>query len=470
MLEWKKLLLSSRRKDSAEGRKQNARAALGPNGRAEIERDYDRILFSAPVRRLADKTQVFPLDQNDSIRTRLTHSHEVSALARSLGIRLAYDSAIFKTIAKDSGSEKFIYRAVPSILAAIGLVHDLGNPPFGHQGEESIKKWFEERNSDNHVHKDFLSFDGNAQTFRLLTRLQILNDKFGLNLTYATLAASIKYPAFWNTDKEIYNGKKFGVFESEREIANEVWRYTGLKEGVRHPLTFIMEACDDIAYSVLDAEDTIKKGYASFYDLMDFLSCNDEEKEGVHAVISDVISKSKSKNEEYKDTKLSSKEVNDISMQMFRVYATTAMIEAVYKIFVSEQGNIMNVKSVESLIEISDASLLCKKLKDFDFKHGYKHKDVLKLELEGSNYILSLMDMLWVGISSEGSGGKFEAYAYSRISENYRRIYEGTDKTFYFKYQLLCDAISGMTDSYLISLHNELRPLFNGYRSKQRSL
>ena len=122
---------------------------------------------------------------------------------------------------------------------------------------------FGEAGRENRPTRGFLRFDGNPQTFRLLTRLQVLNDEFGLNLTVATLAALMKYPSLHDS-KEHGGFKKFGIFESERSIAMEVWKETGLQEGLRHPFAYIMEACDDIAYSVIDAEDTVKKGYASF--------------------------------------------------------------------------------------------------------------------------------------------------------------------------------------------------------------
>lgn len=258
-LNWEKLLSSERRKD-LHGGKGSGRTGIG---REEIERDYDRILFAAPTRRLADKTQVFPMETNDSVRTRLTHSHEVSNLARSIGVRLVYNHR--EEVFGQDADELKVERRVPALLAAAGLAHDLGNPPFGHQGEQTIRRWIQDRRSCEDFKRcpdiaDFSEFDGNCQTFRLLTKLQILNDKFGLNLTCATLAALMKYPVF-SEDKKGF--KKFGLFHSERDVAKEVWEQTGLAEGIRHPLVYVMEACDDIAYSVIDAEDTVKKGYAS---------------------------------------------------------------------------------------------------------------------------------------------------------------------------------------------------------------
>lgn len=193
-------------------------------------------------------------------------------MARSIGLRLVYEK---REIFAGIEDEAFLQRSVPALLAAIGLVHDLGNPPFGHQGEYAIQSWFKDNEKDVFAacpedSHDFVNFDGNAQTVRLVTRLQLLNDSFGLNLTYATLGALIKYPVGEGEENED-RWKKQGFFKSERSIIEDVWDVTGLQSGIRHPLTYVMEACDDIAYSVLDAEDTVKKGLASYYDLIRYL-------------------------------------------------------------------------------------------------------------------------------------------------------------------------------------------------------
>ena len=413
MLEWKKLLSGNRRKTLIGNIGESMNTG---QGREELERDYDRILFLAPVRRLVDKTQVFPLDKNDSVRTRLTHSYEVSNLARSIGIRLAFDHAD-KVFGNDR-SELVVERQVPALLAAVALAHDLGNPPFGHQGELAIKEWFNEKNKeifDKKCHKDFINFDGNAQTLRILTKLQILSDNYGLNLTCATLASIMKYPCFWNS-KAFKKGryKKIGVFESERNVVEEVWEETGLKEGYRHPFAYVMEACDDIAYSVVDAEDTIKKGYASFYDLIDYL----EHEHDNDPIVSAVIKKAKDKNKEYKNESLSSNELNDLSTQMFRVKAIFEMIESVTKSFVSNIDPMMSGEIGErfELIDDSDCQKLCKKLKKFSSRYGFKNNAVLKLELEGNNYIKSMMDMMWTAIDNNSdSSDPFDRYTYGRI-------------------------------------------------------
>ncbi|MCU6388039.1 dNTP triphosphohydrolase [Enterobacter quasiroggenkampii] len=499
-MQWDKLLYNGRRKDKDKGNLQSASSAKPSDSeniewRQEIERDFDRILFAAPTRRLADKTQVFPLDMNDSVRTRLTHSHEVANFARGIGMRLAFDmkNEVFEGLSETICVE----RDIPALLAAIGLAHDLGNPPFGHQGEAAMRNWFnanlsdffnEDNDIDNKdIFNDFFQFDGNSQTLRLVTKLQILNDQYGLNLTYATLAALIKYPRSSYTDSP-GQWEKHGFFHSESKIVNEIWLVTGLKENIRHPFTWIMEACDDIAYSVLDAEDTVKKGLASYKDLIDHLKCWEEGKD---PVINKVVMQTEEKNAEYKHLQheLTPSEINDMHMQMFRVKATIALVNDVVDTFVANLSTLLSHHcEFKDLIGQSQSKSFCKALKAFDKKHGYRHRSVLELELKGSNYIQKLMDMLWIGIHGHKtqkerdqekelqkendafkprmeyrSNSPFGRYAYGRISENYRRIFEDEKNglpVLYKEAQLLADAISGMTDSYLIRLHDELKSLY----------
>lgn len=502
-MEWEQLLNSRRRKDKKSVHLQHGITARdqpqNTEWRQEIERDFDRILFAAPTRRLADKTQVFPLDCNDSVRTRLTHSHEVANFARGIGMRLAFD---YKETLFGSLCDTRIKRDVPALLAAIGLAHDLGNPPFGHQGEAAMRAWFtrnlaaiveqESQQTPQGIYKDFYHFDGNSQTLRLVTKLQILNDDFGLNLTYATLAALIKYPrnAYSYGDS---HWKKHGYFYSEEKVVKEIWRETGLKENLRHPFTYIMEACDDIAYSILDAEDTVKKSLASYQDLINHLRC---WKKPDDPVIQHVIKETEEKNSEYDTLRqaLSPAELNDMSMQMFRVKCSIAMVNSVVDAFLEHHSLMLQPDcKINDLIGVSRAAELCEALKDFDRTRGYRHRSVLELELKGSNAIQGLMDMLWVGIHGHKtaqerdrekalskadpafepreeylSNSPFGRYAYGRISENYRRIFED-DKNdlpqLYKEAQLLSDAISGMTDSYLITLHDELKSLYE-YESR----
>lgn len=434
--------------------------------RTQIERDHDRILFCTPVRRMADKTQVFPLDKNDSVRNRLTHSHEVSNLARSLGVTLAYhlESLLQVNDAK---------RTVPALLAAVGLVHDLGNPPFGHQGEAAIQSWFKDNRTkigaselSDELFQDFLKFEGNAQTFRLVTRLQLLNDNFGLDLTYATLAAMMKYPtssASVNKEEGVAK-KKHGFFSSEESIAKEILKEVGLEIGLRHPMAYLMEACDDIAYAVLDAEDAIKKGLASFSDLMAHLKHNNSD-----PLINSVVEFGEEKHNEYRRESLSPAELNDVSMQRFRVSAIGHMINAATKAFIAHEETLVSGTEKLSLLELSEAGCLRDSLCEFSKSYAFVHRTVLEVELRGYNTIRGLMDILWDAIKETDPDNEqktlknpYDRYVYTRISENYRRVYRypaAEVKVLPVKYRqflLLTDMVSGMTDSYAMDLLDEL--------------
>jgi dGTPase len=478
-MDWNKLLSATRRQDMHTDDVQPVNAG---GDRTEIERDYDRVLFSTPVRRLADKTQVFPLEKNDSVRTRLTHSHEVSNIARSIGVSLAHrEGAGFNSVEYQ--------RNLPSLLATVGLAHDIGNPPFGHQGEYAIGDWFKKNEAEvfsfigcenldipsdvkQRMRLDFEKFEGNAQALRVLTKLQIMNDNFGLNLSCGALAALMKYPGTSEKqDKSNIATKKFGCFHSELDVVADVWKETGLRGGLRHPLTFLMEASDDIAYSVLDVEDAVKKGLVSYRDLISHLEAGADGEQEKDAVIMDVCARADAQHKKHKDAKLSPNEVNDLSTQMFRVFAIGNMVSAVIEVFLERQSDIEKGLLAEDLIAVSRASLLCKKLKDFAFENAYKHRSVLELELEGHRVIHSIMDMLWPAIVSRGDpqketkghpGTPFEKYAYGRISENYRRVFESPNEDLplgYRRCQLLADMISGMTDSFALSFERELKEL-----------
>ncbi len=266
-MEWEKLLSEKRIRELLEDKPANP---LKPDERTQHGRDYDRAIFSTPVRRMQDKTQVFPLDPNDSVRTRLTHSLEVSNIARnmahSIGNWLLEEGEIKKSQQRDS---------IEIIATTCGLIHDLGNPPFGHAGEKAIQEWFREKDKkffefvskpkkSEQLKKDFLKFEGNAQTIRLISKLQVLADFYGLNLTCATMSAACKYIA---CSKEITKSRheksKLGYFTSEQELIEKIQKETGTKN-IRNPITYIVESADDIAFSVVDIEDGVKKGVISW--------------------------------------------------------------------------------------------------------------------------------------------------------------------------------------------------------------
>lgn len=251
--------------------------------RNEFQKDYHRIVCSASFRRLQDKTQVFPLDNSDFIRTRLTHSIEVSSFAKSLG-QSTCQYLMEKDIDKEITPE--IKEKICNILECAGLIHDIGNPPFGHFGEEVIRHWFKVNLSSLMVDdicatdllseqmlNDLYNFEGNAQALRLLSKLHFLVDENGMHLTYALLNTLIKYPvSSCEIDKKSGNikSKKMGYYFAEEDLFDEICNATGAI-GCRYPLTYLLEAADDIAYKTADIEDAAKKGCLSYQTLLNEL-------------------------------------------------------------------------------------------------------------------------------------------------------------------------------------------------------
>lgn len=441
--------------------------------RIPFEHDYDRLLFSTPVRRLADKTQVFPLDRNDAVRTRLTHSHEVANLARSMGVRLASEG-----IRIDGVSEP---RAVPAILSAIGLAHDLGNPPFGHQGEAAIGNWFalkgeaifrpsrnwmgKNRPVPKRLWPEFLKFEGNAQTFRIVTRLQVAVGGHGLDLTAGTLAALLKYPTSCDKrDKQNASTKKYGYFESEQEIVSWVRSETGIASGQRHPLTWIMEAADDIAYSVLDIEDAIRKGIISPDDVRSLVG---HDIDGCYTDLIEFLDKKFSLT---RGGKFSISETREIMSSYLRTAFIQKLIdEAIYdfKIFQKE------IESGVMRNPLMFSSSLLKRLKGIAKDYVFVETDVRKIEADGFKIIGKLMDFYWYAITNRNDIEDLlsprtdakAAYGISKISDNYLQCaargkwIARDNKELPIRYRelrLLTDMVSGMTDGFAQSEYHYL--------------
>lgn len=245
--------------------------------RNDFESDFGRVAFSSAIRRMHDKAQVMPLTTGDSVHTRLTHSIEVMSIAYSLGISLCRDKDFIEVYGKEEAME--LERTIPMILKTAAFVHDIGNPPFGHFGEAVIQNYFKEylkkRIVTDKQALDFTCFDGNAEGFRILTRLQYIGDLSGLNLTYATLAAYSKYPNDNIPDKSYIGRKKHGVFTSESDIFNKMVEACHMRTEdnkiKRHPLSFLVEAADSISYSIMDIEDGLTMGWYSFDYIIKYL-------------------------------------------------------------------------------------------------------------------------------------------------------------------------------------------------------
>lgn len=447
-----------------------------PEHRTPHEQDYDRLLFSTAVRRLSDKTQVFPLDDNDGVRTRLTHSHEVSNIARSIGLRAVnQDDKVFR------GAD--FHRSVSPLLAAAGLSHDLGNPPFGHQGEAAISEWFGTRkdwifdrhNSScqssvdpvgDHLRREFLSFDGNPQSLRLMTRLQTSRGRVGLDLTAGAIMAAMKYPvgaANVQSDHPVY--KKFGYFYSEADIVDWAREQTGLKERQRHPVAWITEAADDTAYSVLDVEDSMKKGILSPDDLLTILEAHDGLKDHI------AVKKMRIKFGEVDSEDRSPSVRRDIKIGYARSYLIHDLIIHATNEFLSSSEEIWKYTHGTPLM---DSSTLCNELKAIAREYAFGNKEVLYTEALGRAAIGELLDWMWDAITRRRKesdlksrrDGAVDSYVYSLISSNYIEAAEVDKKQKpealrlrYRELRLLSDMISGMTDHFAIEIHKKIKSL-----------
>ena len=473
-MEWEKLLSEKRIRELLEDKPANPSK---PDERTQHGRDYDRAIFSTPVRRMQDKTQVFPLEPNDSVRTRLTHSLEVSNIARNMA------RGIGNWLLEEKKIDSEQRDSIEIIATTCGLIHDLGNPPFGHAGEKAIQEWF--RNKDKgkdffefgcepkkaeQLKKDFLKFEGNAQTIRLISKLQVLADFHGLNFTCATMSAACKYIACSNkiADKP-HEKSNLGYFASEQDLIKKIQKETGTKD-IRNPITYIVESADDIAFSVVDIEDGVKKGVISWDSLKDklkeeFGNALIEHSQSDSGMLDFCFSEALKilKKDKKAESILEKGKPHDNAMaQAFRVLVIIQSAKAVEKAFKEKYKDIMNGDYHGELYKDSEAGALIEACKEVGQKYIYCSKDNLKLELMGRQVIQSLMDIFWEGASKGSKDEKgFARKIFDLTSRNYRVVYDKAmkEKGFpakYYSIQLMTDYICGMTDTFACTLHKRL--------------
>ena len=429
--------------------------------RNDFESDYSRVVFSSAVRRLQDKAQVFPLESSGYVRTRLTHSIEVSSIARSLGV------SVENRLISESKLDECYRGSLGAILATTGLIHDLGNPPFGHFGEavigEKFKSLFKENNYglNTKEQEDFIQFDGNAQTLRYVMALHYMYDKEGENngydLTFATLASLIKYPrASDEIDKSRgLSYKKIGYFQSEAQKFEEIRKATGIGKS-RHPLVFLLEAADDIAYMAADVEDGFKKGVVSITQIRNYLSefGNSEVVDKLNERLDINTKKSyySRVNEHYPDQE-------ELVIQWLRIDIQRTLIEAAIENFFSEYDAIMNGTLEIDLLKVGKGADLLEALKALGRDFIYVEKNAMLKELAGAKAIEGLLDaFIQSSLDNESQTYKSRVLN-SLISPNYRFINEHfpyKNSKEYNTFRLISDFISGMTDSYVIELFQKI--------------
>ena len=408
------------------------------DNRNEFQRDYDRLIFSAPFRRLQNKTQVFPLPGSIFVHNRLTHSLEVASVGRSLGMNVSRSLS-------SAGSEYI--DQIGFIVSAACLAHDLGNPPFGHSGEEAIATFFSEgkgqflKNEMTEVEwNDCIHFEGNANAFRLLTHQFNGRRPGGFVLTYSTLASIVKYPY-----SSVYADKKkqkFGFFESERIDFEKIANQLGITRKAdnpnrfnRYPLVYLVEAADDICYQIMDIEDAHKLKILTTDETKElFLGYFDDEKR--------------------KKRVETLKMVSDVNEQIayLRSSVIGQLIDECSEIFIENEKDILSGTFEGSLIKhmsgkTGKAYNHCSEIAKDKI---YRSQEVLDIELAGYKIILTLMDLFVNAVLQPEK-------AYSRqLIYRIPQQYDINNPTTYGKVLAVLDYISGMTDVYALDLYKKI--------------
>lgn len=408
--------------------------------RTQFQRDYDRIIFSSPFRRMQNKTQVFPLPEHIFVHNRLTHSLEVASVGRSLG----------NLFSEKIKSESPLISEIGTIVSTACLAHDLGNPPFGHSGEAAISNFFTndagagfEKELSVGEWKDLTHFDGNANAFRILTHQFNGKRPGGFALTYPTLASIVKYPfeSVWATKQ------KFGFFQSETEDFLKIAGELGIgqvpeKENQfqRHPLVYLVEAADDICYQVMDVEDAFKLGILSYEKTKDlYLDFYDPAKDKkILANIENTLLRVTDRNEQ---------------ISYLRAGVIGKLIHECMHVFTENQNEVMAGEFQGSLIDKirKKQAEAMKVVKEISYLQIYNHRSVVEIEIAGYKIIGSLLEE-FIGAVIQPKN------LYSKkILSLLPRQYKTESDLLYPKIQSVVDFISGMTDVFALDLYRKIK-------------
>jgi dGTPase len=413
--------------------------------RSAFEQDYDRIIFSHPFRRLQDKTQVHPLPEHDFVHTRLTHSLEVSSVGRSLGRRVG--EVLIQR--HEDLSVKFSSHDFGTVVASASLAHDLGNPPFGHSGEDGLSDFFlhhEGQKYKPHFSEqewaDLTHFEGNAQGFRILNKSQYQ----GLRLTLATLGAFTKYPCaslVQTRDTSKKSQKKFGFFKTEQELFSEMANQLGLIKNAenvwtRHPLAFLVEAADDICYNIIDLEDGCRLGLVSVNDTIELLAAilgpdfNPEKAERIKSV--------------------------DEKIGVLRAMAIGKLITDVVDVFLQNENAILAGSFDQALTDLGSYKNELKQIIDISITKIYRARHVVEIESAGFEVLPGLLEEFIKAaehLIKNNQARKYSNLARLLPTETTSVIQANPDDT-YLHFREVIDFVSGMTDTHALSLYRKI--------------
>lgn len=434
IMNWNELLSIKRLGKPSSGK-------ITPDTRTQFQRDYDRLIFSSPFRRLQNKTQVFPLPGSVFVHNRLTHSLEVASVGRSLG-------NIVSSKIEAMGVEHPLLTEIGSVVAAACLAHDMGNPPFGHSGEDAIKEFFikgEGRSLKTDLSeaqwKDLTLFDGNANAFRILSHQFKGRRVGGFALTYTMLASIVKYPY----ESVLAPKAKFGFFQSDKDTFSEIATELSLKrnEGsgldfARHPLVFLVEAADDICYQIMDIEDAHKLKILSY-----------DETKALYLNFYDGTKDVKT----LRNIQETLEEVTDPNEQIafLRAGVIGRLVNECVQVFIDNYEAIMNGEYSRSLMkDISPvAANAMQKVVEVSISRVYADSRVIEIELAGYRIISTLLKHFIDAVLSEDKYGK-------KLLKLFPDQFRTDADDCYSKIQSVVDFISGMTDVYALDLYRKI--------------
>ena len=468
-MNWESLLSTKRNREAA------GNAQPSADLRSEFEKDYHRIIGSVSFRRLQDKTQVFPLDKSDFIRTRLTHSLEVSSFAKSLGQNIG---EYLLTYRKDQNFNWKRKEEICSILQCAGLIHDIGNPPFGHFGEVIIREWFKrnipemrfkgvriEELLTEQMKQDFYHFEGNAQALRLVTKLHYLVDENGMNLTYALLNTIVKYPgSSLEIDKTTgdIKDKKMGYYLADQDIYEAIAKETGTV-GKRHPLTFILEAADDIAYNTADIEDAFVKGFISYNVLKEELAALQKlEPNNPFNALEKLERKYQS------GIKRGVENPEEYAVKNWIVQVQGFLINCATYGFTSNYEAIMAGSYGKDIFYGTYGERLIHLLGDMAHRRVFSTPAIHKMEMTEAvilNFLMNKFIKAIIYYDTDVQLGEIDKRLVSFISNNYKSAYhtqaegKSEEEKLYLRLLLVTDYICGMTDSYAKRLYQEMNAI-----------
>lgn len=408
--------------------------------------DFDRIIFSEAFRSLQDKTQVIPLSETDFVHTRLTHSLEVSVVGRTLGRRVGKILLERHPNLVDLG---YTFNDFGAIVAAASVMHDIGNPPFGHSGEKAIGEYFKSGNGKKYKdelsakeYQDLVDFEGNANGFKILTETRE-GISGGLRLSYATLGAFLKYPKESLPKKPTSHivDKKYGFFQSEKEAFLDIVQELGMRQKssenssfYRHPLAYLVEAADDICYTIIDFEDGINLGLIEEEFALEYLI----------KLVKDTIDIKKYHSLQHKKDRVS----------YLRALAIGVLINEAVAIFLANEDEIFAGNFERSLLDKCKYEAQINDIIKLSISKIYQSKEVVEKEVAGYRIIGDMLDIFITALNNDynGTASNYDSLILKMLPEEYK----SNIATVYERIMSICSYISGMSDGFAIRIHKKL--------------